>query len=166
MLAYSSSATNINLCLITEFLEETLKRVFDPSLNLFRLTSEERLYPSPTSFMTENHLQLFEFIGRMLGKAVYEVCEISLCENQSHVLCWRCWNQPALVHHHSTVLHTFSAAQAVLNLGKWCFLNVSCYIFFTKSFYEPFITNTCNFIIFFRALLLTVHLHPSSLVKY
>lgn len=55
-----------------EFLEETLKRVFDPSLNLFRLTSEERLYPSPTSFMTENHLQLFEFIGRMLGKAVYE----------------------------------------------------------------------------------------------
>lgn len=65
------------LCLITEFLEETLKRVFDPSLNLFRLTSEERLYPSPTSFMTENHLQLFEFIGRMLGKAVYEVGEIS-----------------------------------------------------------------------------------------
>uniref|UniRef100_A0A0P4WEM7 Ubiquitin-protein ligase E3B n=1 Tax=Scylla olivacea TaxID=85551 RepID=A0A0P4WEM7_SCYOL len=55
-----------------EFLEETLKRVFDPSLNLFRLTSEERLYPSPTSFMTENHLQLFEFVGGMLGKAVYE----------------------------------------------------------------------------------------------
>ncbi|XP_069160891.1 ubiquitin-protein ligase E3B [Procambarus clarkii] len=55
-----------------EFLEETLKRVFDPSLNLFRLTSEERLYPSPTSSMTENHLQLFEFTGRMLGKAVYE----------------------------------------------------------------------------------------------
>lgn len=55
-----------------EFLEETLKRVFDPSLNLFRLTSEERLYPSPTSSMTENHLQLFEFTGKMLGKAVYE----------------------------------------------------------------------------------------------
>ncbi|XP_076061977.1 ubiquitin-protein ligase E3B [Oratosquilla oratoria] len=55
-----------------EFLEETLKRVFDPSLNLFRLTSEERLYPSPTSSMTENHLHLFEFTGRMLGKAVYE----------------------------------------------------------------------------------------------
>ncbi|XP_064107613.1 ubiquitin-protein ligase E3B-like isoform X2 [Macrobrachium nipponense] len=55
-----------------EFLEETLKKVFDPSLNLFRLTSEERLYPSPTSSLTENHLQLFEFTGRMLGKAVYE----------------------------------------------------------------------------------------------
>lgn len=55
-----------------EFLEETIKRVFDPSLNLFRATSEERLYPSPTSYMQDNHLQLFEFVGRMLGKAVYE----------------------------------------------------------------------------------------------
>lgn len=55
-----------------EFLEETIKRVFDPSLNLFRVTDEERLYPSPTSYLQENHLQLFEFIGRMLGKAVYE----------------------------------------------------------------------------------------------
>ncbi|XP_041977850.1 ubiquitin-protein ligase E3B [Aricia agestis] len=55
-----------------EFLEETIKRVFDPSLNLFRATSEERLYPSPTSGVQENHLQLFEFIGRMLAKAVYE----------------------------------------------------------------------------------------------
>ncbi|KAL1132531.1 hypothetical protein AAG570_010486 [Ranatra chinensis] len=55
-----------------EFLEETIKRVFDPSLNLFRATSEERLYPSPTSHMQDNHLQLFEFVGRMLGKAVYE----------------------------------------------------------------------------------------------
>ncbi|EFN88458.1 Ubiquitin-protein ligase E3B [Harpegnathos saltator] len=55
-----------------EFLEETIKRVFDPSLNLFKATSENRLYPSPTSFMQDNHLQLFEFVGRMLGKAVYE----------------------------------------------------------------------------------------------
>lgn len=55
-----------------EFLEETIKRVFDPSLNLFKTTSDQRLYPSPTSQMQENHLQLFEFVGRMLGKAVYE----------------------------------------------------------------------------------------------
>jgi ubiquitin-protein ligase E3 B len=55
-----------------EFLEETIKKVFDPSLNLFKTTSENRLYPSPTSFLQENHLQLFEFVGRMLGKAVYE----------------------------------------------------------------------------------------------
>lgn len=55
-----------------EFLEESIKRVFDPSLNLFKATSEERLYPSPTSYLQDNHLQLFDFVGRMLGKAVYE----------------------------------------------------------------------------------------------
>lgn len=55
-----------------EFLEETIKSVFDPSLNLFKTTTDQRLYPSPTSHMQENHLQLFEFVGRMLGKAVYE----------------------------------------------------------------------------------------------
>ncbi|CAH8577606.1 unnamed protein product [Heterobilharzia americana] len=55
-----------------EFLEETLRRVFDPSLNLFRLTNDQRLYPSPTSHLQESHLQLFEFLGKMLAKAVYE----------------------------------------------------------------------------------------------
>ena len=34
---------------------------------------EERLYPSPTSSIHENHLDLFDFIGKMLGKALYEV---------------------------------------------------------------------------------------------
>merc|ERR1712038_1168044 len=55
-----------------EFLEETIKKVFDPSLNLFCTTSEERLYPSPLSHLTDNHLDLFEFVGKMIGKAVYE----------------------------------------------------------------------------------------------
>ncbi|XP_040567057.1 ubiquitin-protein ligase E3B [Lepeophtheirus salmonis] len=55
-----------------EFLEETIKRVFDPGLNLFCSTSDNRLYPSPTSHLTENYLQLFEFVGKMIGKAVYE----------------------------------------------------------------------------------------------
>ncbi|EDW19516.2 LOW QUALITY PROTEIN: uncharacterized protein Dmoj_GI13828 [Drosophila mojavensis] len=55
-----------------EFLEETIKKVFDPSLNLFKTTSDQRLYPSPISYVQDNHLQLFEFVGRMLGKAVYE----------------------------------------------------------------------------------------------
>ncbi|XP_021112967.1 ubiquitin-protein ligase E3B isoform X3 [Heterocephalus glaber] len=57
-----------------EFLEEMIKRVFDPALNLFKTTSgDERLYPSPTSYIHENYLQLFEFVGKMLGKAVYEL---------------------------------------------------------------------------------------------
>lgn len=55
-----------------EFLEETIQKIFDPSLNLFKTTTDQRLYPSPSSYMQENHLQLFEFVGRMLGKAVYE----------------------------------------------------------------------------------------------
>uniref|UniRef100_A0A6G1SIZ1 Ubiquitin-protein ligase E3B n=1 Tax=Aceria tosichella TaxID=561515 RepID=A0A6G1SIZ1_9ACAR len=55
-----------------EFLEDTIKRVFDPALNLFSTTSEQRLYPSPTSRLHEDHLSLFNFVGKMLGKAVYE----------------------------------------------------------------------------------------------
>ncbi|XP_035234308.1 ubiquitin-protein ligase E3B [Anguilla rostrata] len=56
-----------------EFLEEIIKKVFNPGLNLFKTTSgNERLYPSPTSYIHENHLQLFEFVGKMLGKAMYE----------------------------------------------------------------------------------------------
>lgn len=55
-----------------EFLEVSITKVFDPSLNLFRVTNEERLYPSPTSYIHENHLSLFEFVGKLLGKAIYE----------------------------------------------------------------------------------------------
>lgn len=58
---------------VSEFVEETVRKVFDPSLNLFRLTKDQRLYPSPTSYLTDNHLQLFEFAGKLLAKAVYEV---------------------------------------------------------------------------------------------
>lgn len=61
-----------------EFLEETIKKVFDPGLNLFCPTSDERLYPSPLSHMTENHLALFEFVGKMIGKAVYEMIIIDV----------------------------------------------------------------------------------------
>lgn len=56
-----------------EFLEETIKAAFNPELNLFREIPETRLlYPSSTSGVHENHLQLFEFVGRMLGKACYD----------------------------------------------------------------------------------------------
>lgn len=55
-----------------EFLEMTLKKVFDPQLNLFSTTSTGVLYPSPTSSLHDDHLALFTFVGRMLGKAVYE----------------------------------------------------------------------------------------------
>ncbi|KHJ90049.1 HECT-domain protein [Oesophagostomum dentatum] len=55
-----------------EFLELTIKQVFDPALNLFLSTAAGVLYPSPTSSVHEDHLALFQFVGRMLAKAVYE----------------------------------------------------------------------------------------------
>ncbi|OQV16517.1 Ubiquitin-protein ligase E3B [Hypsibius exemplaris] len=55
-----------------EFLEETIKRVFDPNLHLFKTTVDNRIYPSPTSNVQDNHLELISFVGRVLGKAVYE----------------------------------------------------------------------------------------------
>ncbi|XP_014671275.1 PREDICTED: ubiquitin-protein ligase E3B-like isoform X2 [Priapulus caudatus] len=60
-----------------------------------QMTSEMRLYPSPTSSIHDNHLHLFEFVGRMLGKAVYEgiVVEVPFAPFfLSHVL----------GHHHSS----------------------------------------------------------------
>lgn len=38
-----------------------------------QVTSQQKLYPSSTSHIQENHLALFEFVGKMLAKAVYEV---------------------------------------------------------------------------------------------
>lgn len=42
-------------------------------ISRWQVTSEQKLYPSPTSYIQENFLALFEFVGRMLAKAVYEV---------------------------------------------------------------------------------------------
>ncbi|VDM65042.1 unnamed protein product [Strongylus vulgaris] len=55
-----------------EFLELTIKQVFDPALNLFHSTAAGVLYPSSTSSVHEDHLALFQFVGRILAKAVYE----------------------------------------------------------------------------------------------
>ncbi|KAJ3269143.1 Ubiquitin-protein ligase E3B [Borealophlyctis nickersoniae] len=55
-----------------EFLEDLCKQSFSPSLNLFSTTPDGNVIPSPTSFVQEDHLHLFEFIGRILGKALYE----------------------------------------------------------------------------------------------
>jgi len=34
--------------------------------------SDGRIYPSPTSFIQEDHLSLLECVGKILGKAIYE----------------------------------------------------------------------------------------------
>ncbi|KAK7598284.1 hypothetical protein V9T40_006519 [Parthenolecanium corni] len=56
-----------------EFMVDLIKKLFDPSLNLFRRTSNGHVYPSPMSNVSEtNHLDLIEFSGKMLAKAIYE----------------------------------------------------------------------------------------------
>ena len=73
-----------------EFLEEVIKKAFNPDLGLFKVikvlfsysicmcrglmqeNSDGRIYPSPTSCIQEDHLLLFECVGKILGKAIYE----------------------------------------------------------------------------------------------
>lgn len=50
-------------------------------------SGDERLYPSPTSYIHENYLQLFEFVGKMLGKAVYEVNTLRTIELKWKIKC-------------------------------------------------------------------------------
>ncbi|XP_047672837.1 ubiquitin-protein ligase E3C-like [Tachysurus fulvidraco] len=57
-----------------EFLSELLKLGFNPNLGLFRTTSEGLLYPNPTAEMLfgESFTRHYYFLGRILGKALYE----------------------------------------------------------------------------------------------
>lgn len=51
---------NLDQCLVIDFV-------------LSQTTADERLYPSPNSVAQDNYQALFNFVGRMLGKAIYEV---------------------------------------------------------------------------------------------
>ena len=54
-------------------MEEIIKEAFNPDFGLFMTTAENRLYPNPNAAaMQPQWMQLFEFVGRMLGKAIYE----------------------------------------------------------------------------------------------
>eukprot|EP01135_Chromosphaera_perkinsii_P005098 Nk52_evm9s316 gene=Nk52_evmTU9s316 len=55
-----------------EFLEETCSALYDPNFNLFQVTADQRLYPSVSSSVQPDHLKLFEYCGRIAGKAAYE----------------------------------------------------------------------------------------------
>jgi ubiquitin-protein ligase E3 C len=46
---------------------------FNPEAGLFKATTDNRLYPNPhAQLVAANALRLIEFLGRMLGKAMYE----------------------------------------------------------------------------------------------
>ncbi|XP_071542676.1 ubiquitin-protein ligase E3C [Panulirus ornatus] len=56
-----------------EFLSELLKTAFDPTRGFFLLTRENTLYPNPGAHLiAEDYQTHYYFVGRMLGKALYE----------------------------------------------------------------------------------------------
>lgn len=59
--------------LFREFLSELLKTSFDPNRGFFRLTRDNMLYPNPTvHLLIDDFPKHYYFIGRILGKALYE----------------------------------------------------------------------------------------------
>ncbi|XP_066544136.1 ubiquitin-protein ligase E3C [Amia ocellicauda] len=57
-----------------EFLNELLKSGFNPNQGFFKTTNEGLLYPSPTAQMLvgDSFTRHYYFLGRILGKALYE----------------------------------------------------------------------------------------------
>ena len=54
-----------------EFIEDTVASAFDPNRGLFSSTVSRDLHPSASSAAADpNHLRMFEFVGRVLGKAI------------------------------------------------------------------------------------------------
>eukprot|EP00736_Rhodelphis_marinus_P003311 Rmarinus@m.768 len=59
--------------LYKEFMTELCKEAFSQERGLFIPTHENKLYPNPHSAMVhEDHLQQYEFLGMVLGKAIYD----------------------------------------------------------------------------------------------
>ncbi|KAG0024830.1 hypothetical protein BGZ82_010341 [Podila clonocystis] len=56
-----------------EFLTSLVHQAFDTNYGLFLNTSDQLLYPNPHAFAREaTQLKHYEFLGRILGKALYE----------------------------------------------------------------------------------------------
>eukprot|EP00584_Thalassiosira_punctigera_P027188 CAMPEP_0172577912 /NCGR_PEP_ID=MMETSP1067-20121228/138470_1 /TAXON_ID=265564 ORGANISM="Thalassiosira punctigera, Strain Tpunct2005C2" /NCGR_SAMPLE_ID=MMETSP1067 /ASSEMBLY_ACC=CAM_ASM_000444 /LENGTH=378 /DNA_ID=CAMNT_0013370605 /DNA_START=436 /DNA_END=1573 /DNA_ORIENTATION=+ len=60
--------------LFKEFWTDLSTLAFDPNYALFKNTEGSLMYPNPSSKMAHgsDHVVLFEFLGRILGKALYE----------------------------------------------------------------------------------------------
>jgi ubiquitin-protein ligase E3 C len=60
--------------LFKEFIDSFSKAAFDPSFGLFVPTSGQLVTPNPRSVdvLGQKHLAYFHFVGKMLGKALYE----------------------------------------------------------------------------------------------
>ncbi|XP_058458874.1 ubiquitin-protein ligase E3C [Malaya genurostris] len=66
-----------------EFLSELIKTAFDPHRGFFMITKDNMLYPNPSvGKIVEDYQRHYYFIGRILGKALYEnlLVELPLAE--------------------------------------------------------------------------------------
>ncbi|CAH1772399.1 unnamed protein product [Owenia fusiformis] len=62
-----------------EFLSVLLKTGFDPNRGFFKSTSDKLLYPNcQAHLLVDNYTKHFYFLGRMLGKALYENLMVEL----------------------------------------------------------------------------------------
>lgn len=69
--------------LFREFLSELLKTAFDPNRGFFMTTNDNLLYPNPNvHLIVEDFTRHYYFIGRVLGKCLYEnlLVELPLAE--------------------------------------------------------------------------------------
>ncbi|XP_074640383.1 ubiquitin-protein ligase E3C-like [Tubulanus polymorphus] len=56
-----------------EFLSELIKTAYDPNRGFFQTTTDQLIYPNPQAdVLLENFNQHYYFVGRILGKALYE----------------------------------------------------------------------------------------------
>ncbi len=56
-----------------EFFTSLCKEVFDTDRGLWLANKKNELYPNPHAYATESHsLNWYRFLGRVLGKAMYE----------------------------------------------------------------------------------------------
>jgi ubiquitin-protein ligase E3 C len=59
--------------LFKEFLTSLIKEAFDTDRGLWSATPDQQLYPNPHSYAKqEENLQWYRFLGRILGKALYQ----------------------------------------------------------------------------------------------
>ena len=62
--------------LFREFVEVSCQKIFDPDMNLFARTEEQRMYPCSESQLggsvSQEHLNLFHLAGRLFGRTVFE----------------------------------------------------------------------------------------------
>jgi len=62
-----------------EFMAELVKTAFDPNRGFFRATENKLLYPNPqANLIVENFAPHYYFLGRILGKVIYENMLIEL----------------------------------------------------------------------------------------